>query len=213
MIGIYSSNRAMGRAGVALAALIVGGAGTALAQGAPAAQTGTAIGLDTIEVQGERASGPVNGYVARRSDTATKTDTPLMETPQSVTVVTRDQMDDQGAQNVSQALRYTAGVLGETRLSMGRYDSVFIRGFGGSGGARGGLGTAAEGGGGGGAAAASSIGFGGSGGAGMSLAMSSELGGGDVSAAAMTMGSGGFAAATATGGSGLASGLVGGVVS
>ena len=137
MIGIYSSNRAMGRAGVALAALIVGGAGTALAQGAPAAQTGTAIGLDTIEVQGERASGPVNGYVARRSDTATKTDTPLMETPQSVTVVTRDQMDDQGAQNVSQALRYTAGVLGETRLSMGRYDSVFIRGFGGSGGTAG----------------------------------------------------------------------------
>jgi iron complex outermembrane receptor protein len=134
MTGINSSNRAMGRAGVALAALLVGGAGTALAQGAGATQAGTAIGLDTIEVQGERASGPVNGYVARRSDTATKTDTPIMETPQSITVVTRDQMDDQGATTVSQALRYSAGVLGETRLSSGgRYDSVFIRGFGGAG--------------------------------------------------------------------------------
>lgn len=119
-------------ASVALSALVVGGAGVALAQTAAAP-----IGLDTIDVQGDRASGPVNGYVARRSDSATKTDTPLMETPQSVTVVTRDQMDDQGAQSVGQALRYTAGVLAETRLSAGRYDSTFIRGFGGSGGGAG----------------------------------------------------------------------------
>jgi len=134
MIGINGSNRAMWQASVALAALIAGGAGTALAQNASAAPAGAAIGLDTIEVQGERAGGPVNGYVARRSDTATKTDTPIMETPQSITVVTRDQMDDQGATTVSQALRYSAGVLGETRLSSGgRYDSVFIRGFGGAG--------------------------------------------------------------------------------
>ncbi|WP_377843758.1 TonB-dependent siderophore receptor [Bosea sp. UC22_33] len=134
MIGINGSNRAMWQAGVALAALVAGGAGTALAQGAQAQPAGAAIGLDTIEVQGERASGPVNGYVARRSETATKTDTPILETPQSITVVTRDQMDDQGATTVSQALRYSAGVLGETRLSSGgRYDSVFIRGFGGAG--------------------------------------------------------------------------------
>ena len=61
MTGINSSNRAMGRAGVALAALLVGGAGTALAQGAQPQPAGTAIGLDTIDVQGERAGGPVNG--------------------------------------------------------------------------------------------------------------------------------------------------------
>lgn len=132
MSGIIIGNRAAWKAGVALAALITG-TGAALSQRSAPAAGGGAIGLDTIEVQGERASGPVNGYVARRSDSATKTDTPLIETPQSVTVVTRDQMDDQGAQSVSQALRYTASVVGETRLSMGRYDSVFIRGFGGSG--------------------------------------------------------------------------------
>jgi iron complex outermembrane receptor protein len=117
-------------AGVALGAVLCAGGAQAQTQ----AQSGEAISLDTIQVQGERAGGPVNGYVARRSDTATKTDTPLIETPQSVTVVTSQQMQDQGAQSVGQALRYTASVLAETRLSAGRYDSAFIRGFGGSGG-------------------------------------------------------------------------------
>jgi iron complex outermembrane receptor protein len=125
-IGIGS--RLAHMAGVAVGALACAWAGSASAQDAGA------IKLDTIQVEGERAGGPVNGYVARRSDSATKTDTPLIETPQSVTVITRDQMDDQGAQSVSQALRYTAGVLAETRLSAGRYDSAFVRGFGGSGG-------------------------------------------------------------------------------
>lgn len=119
------------RTSVAIVAILAVWSGRAAAQGAGA------ISLDTIQVQGEQAGGPVNGYVARRSDTATKTDTPLIETPQSVTVVTRQQMDDQAAQSVGQALRYTAGVLAETRLSSGRYDSAFIRGFGGSGGGAG----------------------------------------------------------------------------
>ncbi|MGX1787916.1 TonB-dependent siderophore receptor [Bosea sp. NPDC055332] len=121
-------NRAGLAAGVAFGAIVAAWPGAVLAQ------PSDAIGLDTIDVQGERANGPVNGYVARRSATATKTDTPIIETPQSISVVTRDQMTDQGAQSVGQALRYSAGVLAETRLSAGRYDSAFIRGFGGSGG-------------------------------------------------------------------------------
>jgi iron complex outermembrane receptor protein len=129
--GLRSARRARraALAGVALGAIICAGHAQA--------QSSDAITLDTIQVQGERASGPVNGYVARRSDSATKTDTPLIETPQSVTVVTRQQMTDQAAQSVGQALRYTASVLAETRLSSGRYDSAFIRGFGGSGGGAG----------------------------------------------------------------------------
>ena len=35
----------------------------------------------------ENANGPVNGYVAGRSATATKTDTPINEVPQSITVL------------------------------------------------------------------------------------------------------------------------------
>lgn len=120
--------------GVALGALAVAGAVSAAAQNAT-----PVVSLETIEVQGnaEKANGPVDGYVARRNATATKTDTPLIETPQSVTVITGDQMADQGAQSVGQALRYSAGVLAETHLSAGRYDSTFVRGFGGSGGAAG----------------------------------------------------------------------------
>src|SRR5206468_3628714 len=55
----------------------------------------------------------------------------LIETPASVSVVTRDQMDDQGAQTVSQALRYTPGVFPDLRPST-RFDIVPIRGYGGN---------------------------------------------------------------------------------
>ena len=97
------------------------------------APAGTIL-LPEVNVQATawRAWQPVQGYVAPLTTTGTKTDTPLIETPQSVGVVTRDQIDDQGVLNVSQALRYTAGVLPEVRPTS-RYDSVFVRGFGGQG--------------------------------------------------------------------------------
>lgn len=78
---------------------------------------------------GETAWGPVGGYVARRSATGTKTDTPLLETPQSVSVVTREQMDAQGAQRVEQALRYTPGAQVEAFGTDNRASTVFMRGF------------------------------------------------------------------------------------
>ncbi|MBN8999207.1 MAG: TonB-dependent receptor plug domain-containing protein [Rhizobiales bacterium] len=80
--------------------------------------------------QGERANGPVNGIVARQSGTASKTDTPILETPQSIAVVPRQQIEEQGAQNISQALRYTSGVLGEGYGADSVFDSeVRVRGF------------------------------------------------------------------------------------
>ena len=54
-----------------------------------------AISLDTIDVQGESATGPVQGYVANRSVTGTKTDTPLIEVPQSISVIGAEQIRDQ----------------------------------------------------------------------------------------------------------------------
>jgi len=82
---------------------------------APAAATATAAAeLPAVTVRAtsdnETATGPVFGYVAKRSATATKTDTPIMETPQSITVITRDRIEAQGAQSVQQAMGYTAGV-------------------------------------------------------------------------------------------------------
>jgi iron complex outermembrane receptor protein len=80
----------------------------------------------------ETAKGPVQGYVAHRSATGTKTDSSLMETPQSITVVTREQIEAQGARSVAEALRYEPGVVSETRIG-DRFDNVFARGFGGFG--------------------------------------------------------------------------------
>ncbi|MGT2437429.1 TonB-dependent siderophore receptor [Bradyrhizobium betae] len=70
--------------------------------------------------------------LATNQSTATKTSTPALETPQSVTTVTRRQIDEQNPQTVGNALRYTAGVLSELDATT-RYDSVFLRGIGGFG--------------------------------------------------------------------------------
>ncbi len=82
----------------------------------------------TAEV-GERATGPVRGYLANQSATGTKTDTPLLETPQSISVVTKDQIQAQGAQTISEALRYTPGVSVDTYSANTFFDAIKIRGF------------------------------------------------------------------------------------
>lgn len=58
----------------------------------------------------ETPTGKVQGYVARRSATGTKTDTALIENPQSVSVITADEIVDRKAETLDEALRYTAGV-------------------------------------------------------------------------------------------------------
>lgn len=83
----------------------------------------------TVTAQGERADGQVQGYVAQRSATATRTDTALLETPRAVTVVTRAQMDDQAVHTVEQSLRYSAGVLTEVSGYDPRFASLTVRGF------------------------------------------------------------------------------------
>ncbi|MBN8908819.1 MAG: TonB-dependent receptor plug domain-containing protein, partial [Rhodospirillales bacterium] len=76
------------------------------------------------------ADTPVTGYVAQQDRAATKTDTPLLETPQSVSVITRDQMTQQDVHTLNQAVRYTSGVAPETRGGIAtRYDQLTIRGF------------------------------------------------------------------------------------
>lgn len=70
------------------------------------------------------------GFVAKNSSTGSKTDTPLIRTPQSISVITRQQIQDQAATSVAQALRYTAGVVPEYRGGSNMNDEVIIRGFG-----------------------------------------------------------------------------------
>jgi len=102
------------------------------AQESPAAASGTdaAKELPAVQVRSsaEDPLGPGVGYVAKRSMTGTKTDSSLLTNPQSVSVVTRQQMDDQGAQTVDQALRYTPGVYSQDGTDI-RFDQLYGRGF------------------------------------------------------------------------------------
>lgn len=83
------------------------------------------IVLDTITIGGQNGA----GYAASNSTAGSKMDTPLIEVPQAISVVTRDQIRDQGAQNVVEALRYTAGVGTGIFGADPRYDQLTIRGF------------------------------------------------------------------------------------
>ena len=80
--------------------------------------------------QAQSPVGPVAGYVATRSLSGTKTDTAVIETPQSISIVTKDQMRAQNAESLNQILRYSAAVVPESRgATASRLDQLTIRGF------------------------------------------------------------------------------------
>lgn len=68
----------------------------------------------------------VESYVARRSVTATKTDTLLRDVPQSVTVITQQQIQDQGIQGLANAVRFVPGV--NMAQGEGNRDAAVFRG-------------------------------------------------------------------------------------
>ena len=67
--------------------------------------------------------------IAERATTATKTDTPLTQTPQSVSVITSALFTDRGAQNLQETLRYSAGVTADAWGLDTRGDASTIRGL------------------------------------------------------------------------------------
>ncbi|MDU9413123.1 TonB-dependent siderophore receptor [Pseudomonas sp. zfem005] len=110
VVGRFSTDKALARmlAGTNLSFSLQNN--TAILQKRSASDS---LELSTINISGqstESAYGPVDGYVATRSATGTKTDTPILEIPQAVNVITADQIETQGARNLTQALRYTPGL-------------------------------------------------------------------------------------------------------
>lgn len=84
--------------------------------------------LSKVNVTAQSAT----GYVKSDGSTATKTDTPLIETPQSISIVTRQQIDDQQPQSLNEALRYSPGVVAETEGTASNFwggSSLQLRGF------------------------------------------------------------------------------------
>ena len=88
--------------------------------------------LAPLMVEGEAinsADAPTTGYSADATRAATKTDTPLIETPQAIDVVPREQVEDQGARTINNALRYTPGVFTGLAGSSSRQTTIALRGF------------------------------------------------------------------------------------
>lgn len=82
----------------------------------------------TADTDRESAWGPVNGYVAKRSASGTKTDTPVIEIPQSITVIGAEEIETLKSQSLQDSLAYVAGVNraeGQDRTT----DAFFLRGF------------------------------------------------------------------------------------
>lgn len=98
----------------------------------PASENAGALELSPSHITGmaqENPLGQVSGYLATRSTTATKTDTPLMETTQSISVITRDRMKAQGVQTVSDGLAYTGGVRSDVAGNNPTDNTITVRGF------------------------------------------------------------------------------------
>lgn len=108
-----------------------GAASIAIASPSAAQETGI-LKLDTIEIQtsdGKGPRAPVEGYIAEHSRAATKSDVPIREVPQSISVVTRDNMNDRAVQSVSEAMLYSANVNAQRYGADVRSDYFTVRGF------------------------------------------------------------------------------------
>ena len=119
-----------GQLAFAVRAALMGVSAVAYSTAAQAQEVDTPILAPVTVMSNGSAFDPTVGYVAEQSVTATKTDTRIMEIPQSVSVITQDQIQEQGATTLNQVLRYTAGVAPETRGSAAtRLDQFTMRGF------------------------------------------------------------------------------------
>ncbi|MFM9926616.1 TonB-dependent siderophore receptor [Variovorax sp. H27-G14] len=118
-------------AGTTLEATRTGNGGFAVRRAAdiPGSQS-TLPAVQVVANADESPTGPVTGYVARRSVTATKTDTPVLEVPQSISIIGRDEMEARGAQDIMDAIRYTPGVTTSMYGPDNRgWEDILLRGF------------------------------------------------------------------------------------
>ena len=77
----------------------------------------------------ESTQGPVQGYHATRSASATRTDTAIHETPQSISVVSKDVVEDLGATRLQDALDYAGGVGRANNFGGQGLTTFTVRGF------------------------------------------------------------------------------------
>jgi iron complex outermembrane recepter protein len=124
-------------AGEALSRLLAGsgleaqreGAGFVVRRAGTTSQSDQQLPEVRVSAASENAWGPVEGYTPSRSATGTKTDTPLLETPRSISVIGAERIADQKAEDFGAALRYTPGVYAEHRGQDTTRPQLVVRGF------------------------------------------------------------------------------------
>ncbi|MFJ2487017.1 TonB-dependent siderophore receptor [Pseudomonas sp. NPDC087639] len=97
----------------------------AVPEGVMALPETSVIGVENLET----AWSPVEGYTATRTAAGTKTDTALVEAPRSISVATRQQMDDRSVHSLDDAVRYMPGITASSYGSDTRADWLRVRGF------------------------------------------------------------------------------------
>ena len=115
--------------GSGLEGRIDGGVVTVQRIPAPGATQTLAPVIVTANAFSDEATGPVGGLVARASVSGTKTDTLLLETPQTLTVIPREQIELQEAPTVTRALEYAPGTIAAFGGTNSQSDVVQARGF------------------------------------------------------------------------------------
>ncbi|TXI02564.1 MAG: TonB-dependent siderophore receptor [Rhizobium sp.] len=126
---LKSGKLGLAKSATALATVFALG-GNAFAQdSASNTNNGDATQLAPIIVSGQSSGADDNTTVtAKKSLGATKIDTPLVETPRSVSVVTKKELEERGAQDITEAVRYSAGVQTGAYGFDPRFDQIIIRG-------------------------------------------------------------------------------------
>lgn len=94
-----------------------------------AAESPAQLADSIISAPGEQADGPVQGYRAKRSASATRTDTPIDEIPQAISVVPAQVLEDLGSSRIDRALDFAGGVSRQNNFGGLTFLNYSVRGF------------------------------------------------------------------------------------
>ena len=101
-------------------------AGALAASGSAVFGQSTSAGKETTLTEVKIVATPEASYVVKSTSSATKTDTLLRDTPQSITVISRELMRDQNMQSMADAIRYVPGIV--SAQGEGNRDTAVFRG-------------------------------------------------------------------------------------
>jgi iron complex outermembrane recepter protein len=116
---------------IVVSSLLNGAIGITKAEAQDATELAPIIlkGSNATKGDGQGGGLKAEGYVAKETSVATKTETDIRRVPQSVGTVSRKELEDRNVQSLVEAARYTAGVRAGQFGFDPRFDTIFMRGF------------------------------------------------------------------------------------